>query len=297
MKDTERAKVKKTFAGRLLSFFQRSNTGETLPQPEQPRAKIMWGSDNRDVLTISTDGLARGVTPGVATVTAMVLDDEYYDAPSISFQITVTASAANDPVVSTGGVPAGNRDLPIANTTNLLSAAYSPRLVSIGTSVPTMHDNMQVTPETLDAYKLLYASMQAAGVGEVYIISGYRSYQRQSELLEAQIQQFIDKKYSAEKARTEALKSVQPPGASEHQLGLSIDLSTDGKTQENFHLLSQGRWITQNCHKFGFVIRYPQDKATITQIKFEPWHLRYVGVDHATYMYEHGLCLEEYVLL
>ncbi|MCL2486528.1 MAG: cell wall-binding repeat-containing protein [Oscillospiraceae bacterium] len=193
-------------------------------------------------------------------------------------------------------VPAGNRSLPIANLNHMLPATFVPPLVPVGKKAPTTGD-YYLTQETLDAYVRMYQDLVVAGKGNVYIISAYRSYQRQNELLNNRINSYISSGYSPANARAQALKSIQAPGASEHQLGLSIDLSTNGSTQSNFHNLSQGRWITENCPKYGFVIRYAANKQSITGIIHEPWHLRYVGVEHAQYMTANGLCLEEYILL
>ena len=264
--------------------------------PFQPRVKIVWTSSDPSVLSMTTDGWATGVSPGEATVTAIVLDNDQYNGPSVSHKIMVTSydvsSSQQRP-----DVPAGNRNLPIANADNLLSENFVPRLILVGDTVPKMNDNLQLTRETLDAYVRLHNDFKSAGKGEVFIISTYRSYQRQNELFEDRTKIYINKGYSESDARAETLKTIQFPGASEHQLGLSIDLSTDGNTQHNFHTLPQGKWIAENCHKYGFIIRYPADKTALTGINFEPWHLRYVGIAHAEYMKANNLCLEEYIVL
>ena len=92
---------------------------------------------------------------------------------------------------------------------------------------------------------------------------------------------------------------VQYPGASEHQSGLAIDVINKagiGKnfTNDAFAPSKEGKWLAENCWDYGFVIRYPEDKVEITGIKYESWHLRYVGVQVAQYMRDHNLCLEEF---
>jgi len=87
------------------------------------------------------------------------------------------------------------------------------------------------------------------------------------------------------------------PGHSEHQSGLAFDLkcpSYDGLTTA-FADMPEGIWVAENCHKYGFIIRYPKDKEEITGYMYEPWHVRYLGVDTATAVVKSGLCLEEYL--
>ena len=91
---------------------------------------------------------------------------------------------------------------------------------------------------------------------------------------------------------------ISPPGSSEHQSGLAVDISWG----ESYYFLSEEmedtaeyRWLTEHAHEYGFIIRYPRGRERVTGIRFEPWHIRYVGAPHAAYMAENGLTLEEYV--
>lgn len=114
--------------------------------------------------------------------------------------------------------------------------------------------------------------------------SGYRSYKSQKNL-------FKDRVLSQGRESAEAY--VAKPGYSEHQTGLAIDITNE----ENY--LTQGSkeaiWLEENCHKFGFIIRYPYGKEDITGIEYEPWHIRYVGKEAAKYIYDNGITLEEYL--
>ena len=281
------------------------NVGETTlllakTMPNQPRASIIWGCDKPEVLALTSDGFATGISPGEANVTVMVIDPDNYNAPSETFRVVVTDSLdASAFSLAPGEIPGGNRELPIANISHSCSSDYVPQLVSIGDSVPRKHpeQDMQCTREALAAYIQMYVDMQNDGVGPLFIISAYRSYDRQSQLLAAEIKKHIDEGLDEKAARAEAVKTVQPPGASEHQLGVSLDVSTDGQAQKDFMNYPQGVWLARNAYKYGFIIRYPFDKVDLTGINFEPWHLRYVGMLHAMYMHEYNLCLEEYVVL
>ncbi len=122
----------------------------------------------------------------------------------------------------------------------------------------------------------------------LYGVSGYRSYKRQQDIYNRNIAN------RGQKA-TDAVSAM--PGSSEHQTGLSIDISSRsvgclldprlGDTKE-------GKWIAKNAHKFGFIVRFPYGKSKITGYSYEPWHIRYVGTDLAAYLYKNKLTLDEY---
>ncbi len=122
---------------------------------------------------------------------------------------------------------------------------------------------------------------------EIIIVDGFRTYEWQQVVLDAKIQQLGE-----EQGRLIACE----PGASEHHTGYALDLSLyiDGIQQE-YDGTGDYQWITDNCYKYGFVIRYPENKTGVTGINYEPWHLRYVGKPHALYMTKNNLCLEEYI--
>ncbi len=125
---------------------------------------------------------------------------------------------------------------------------------------------------------------------QVYLtaISGYRSYDYQEMLLEREKKQFGEEK---------AVMAVAPPGQSEHQSGLAMDISSksnDFQVDIPFGETKEGKWLHENAHKYGFILRYPEDKVDITQYQYEPWHFRYVGKDVAKVIYENDWTLEEY---
>jgi D-alanyl-D-alanine carboxypeptidase len=96
----------------------------------------------------------------------------------------------------------------------------------------------------------------------------------------------------------EARRVSARPGHSEHQLGLALDLSTHalgGGLSENFSLTPEGTWVKNNAHRFGFIVRYPQNREADTGFTYEPWHIRYVGVEAATEIFNSGQILEEYL--
>jgi len=140
-------------------------------------------------------------------------------------------------------------------------------------------------------------SARADGLSPI-VISSFRSVSRQTTLFNNRIQRFIDENgYSEEDAFEAARRIVAYPGTSEHNLGLAVDIvsnSYHGLTERQA-TTPEGMWLAENSFRYGFVLRYPDDKQHITNIIFEPWHFRYVGVYAATEMFERGLVLEEFV--
>lgn len=145
----------------------------------------------------------------------------------------------------------------------------------------TLKDGVfQKADELLGTFENSYSS-------DLLVACGYRSKEVQESLYNDKVER---------DGVEEADKWVAKPGYSEHQTGYAFDLSlmSDGITYE---YTGEGdyAWINQNCYKYGFIVRYPVDKASITHIEYEPWHFRYVGVPHAEYIYNNSICFEEYI--
>lgn len=123
----------------------------------------------------------------------------------------------------------------------------------------------------------------------LYLVSGYRSYSRQVELYDSYINQ-----YGTDHTELYSAK----PGHSEHQTGLSLDVSSpsaNNNLEEVFAYTNEGIWLAENAHKYGFIIRYPKGKEEITQYAYEPWHIRFVGKEAASEIYRKNLTLEEFL--
>jgi zinc D-Ala-D-Ala carboxypeptidase len=141
--------------------------------------------------------------------------------------------------------------------------------------------------EAAEALEKMFTAAAKNGI-ELYAISGYRSYKRQQSLFEAEVNRV---------GKEKAVQAVAIPGASEHQSGLAMDISSKSNKfylNEAFANTTEGKWLKDNAHRFGFILRYPKEKIDITNYMYEPWHYRYVGVKAATIMYEHNWTLEEY---
>lgn len=127
------------------------------------------------------------------------------------------------------------------------------------------------------------------------ICSPYRDLQRQEYLFDRKINQFLAEGLSYMEAYQLGSQVVTVPNASEHQLGLALDILADSYTKllKGFADTDGGKWLAENSYRFGFILRYPRDKEDITGIIFEPWHFRYVGKEAAALMTKQGLTLEE----
>lgn len=147
-----------------------------------------------------------------------------------------------------------------------------------------------LTYEAATAIEALFADAKSQGI-ELAGVSLYRSYNRQKSIYNANVER---------QGLETASKYSAKPGFSEHQTGLAIDVSAASvgyDLVENFASTTEGKWVNDNCHRFGFIIRFKEGKEDITGYAYEPWHLRYVGIDAATYIMENDLTLEEYYAL
>lgn len=151
--------------------------------------------------------------------------------------------------------------------------------------------DMEMDERIVEPYKEM---IQAAGRDGItlWLSSAYRSPEKQQELLDREIRQHQNSGLSYEEASEKAVAAVARAGHSEHNTGLAIDVNG---VRAAFEQEEGYRWLTEHAQEYGFILRYPKDKEDITKIMFEPWHYRYVGVEHAKKMNELGLCLEEYV--
>ena len=179
----------------------------------------------------------------------------------------------------------------LANFENLLDADFVPEVTEV-------ENGQEFDVRAANHLKALIQVARDAGY-TVYFCSGYRSYEIQHALYWRHIDEFIAEGMTEAEAHATTRLSVNYPGASEHQLGLSADLlEYDGQPMlPDIGGSGLMLWLEENCADYGFIIRYPADKTDITGISYEPWHLRYVGAEAAEYIMEKGLCLEEFLAL
>lgn len=189
----------------------------------------------------------------------------------------------------TGSVGESDWNLLLVNPWNKLPQDFSVKL--------TMLKNGQAIDER--AYPDLQAMMDAAraeGLSPV-ICSSYRTKEKQQTLFRNEVNKYLAQGYPQNEAEIKAGEWVAVPGTSEHQTGLAVDIVASSyqqldKYQEN---TAEQKWLMENSYKYGFILRYPNNKSEITGISYEPWHYRYVGKEAAREIYERGICLEEYL--
>lgn len=149
--------------------------------------------------------------------------------------------------------------------------------------------NVELDKEAMEPFNQMLSDFKKEkGRSDIMAISGYRTKDFQQQLLEEEIQK---------SNKEEAAKWVAKPGHSEHHTGYAMDIGiyTDSGRSEQYKGTGKYAWINQNCYKYGFIVRYPEEKADITKISYEPWHFRYVGKAHSHIIAEMGICYEEYI--
>lgn len=180
---------------------------------------------------------------------------------------TTNKSSKGYPIIYKNGAYYVNGIL-IANKTYALSSSYAPG---------------SLTKETNAAFEKMKAEAAKEGIN-LKIISGYRTYSHQNTLYN---------NYVKRDGKSAADRYSARPGHSEHQTGLAFDVNS---LEQSFGSTKAGIWLNENCYKYGFILRYPKGKESITGYMYEPWHFRYIGED-AKNLYNNGswLTLEEYL--
>lgn len=149
-------------------------------------------------------------------------------------------------------------------------------------SLPSSYGN-GLTGETRNNFNRMKSAAKEENL-DIFISSGYRSYNRQKTLYN---------NYVSNDGKEEADTYSARPGHSEHQSGLALDVNT---VDDSFANTEEAKWLVENCYKYGFILRYPKGKSNETGYKYEPWHFRYVGEDLATKLYNNGnwITMENY---
>ena len=163
--------------------------------------------------------------------------------------------------------------------------------VELAPSISADSDSLKLDYRVAPHYNKMYLAALADGI-ELVPISGYRSVERQQRNFENKIQKYLDQGYGKIEATQMAATIILPPGTSEHNAGLAMDICS---LEQNFEDTEEFAWLCENAADYGFILRYPEDKQDITKIIYEPWHWRYVGIDAAKEMKASGECFEEYL--
>ena len=176
----------------------------------------------------------------------------------------------------------------LVNRDNLLASDFIPNdLVNLDINFQNYPNERTLKKEGADAAKEMFDAAKKDGV-KLIGASGYRSYKLQKQIYDTRV---------SEKGLEEASKYIAIPGASEHQSGLALDiLSTEYQNLDSgFENTEAFKWLIDNCHKYGFILRYLKGKEDITGYSYEPWHFRYIqDTEVAKYIMDNNLTFEEF---
>ena len=203
-----------------------------------------------------------------------------------------TPAPGSEPWVRADGLPL------LVNAANHLPSGYQTAdLVMMRTycdsSIVTIKGSeIQGERVAVDALMAMLRAAHQDGLTIWQVSAGHRSVAYQQQLFDDQVYAYRQDGMTRTQAEAKTRQTVADPGASEHHTGLAFDITVPG---QQFSNTKQSQWLAQHCWEYGFMIRYPIDKVNITGISYEPWHVRYVGVEHSIRMRDEGLCLEEYI--
>lgn len=243
-------------------------------------------SDNSDESLESADNSS---TSDVTIDNSSSVEVKYTTTDHYSYAVTLSEEELR--AINSGS---DGKYLMLVNKVNKLPDSYVPKgLVDIrDTRKDRAPEKMIKIAET--ALHAFLAEAAYYGYGDVTITSGYRSIAKQQSLFNMYVNQEMAKGKDKESAIAAASVYSAYPGTSEHHTGLCADMHNLSAASQTFGYTDAGKWMAENAHRFGFILRFPRGKEEVTTYMWEPWHFRFVGIHHATEMYEKGLCLEEY---
>ena len=236
----------------------------------------------------------RAVVPSASAASAISMPAQSIADPTVS-SAENTAAPANALGLTADESRAMLADplMVLVNHTSKMPDDYTFDTKECG-SAPAVNKTLQTV--ACDAFLEMQKAAAADGV-TVWMQSGYRSVKYQTSLYERKTKYYLDKGYDNATAKEKAAAVVNPPGYSEHNCGLAADLNSPEHTglDEGFEKTAAFRWLCEHAGDYGFILRYPKDAEDKTEIIYEPWHWRYVGVENAAKINASGLCFEEYI--
>ena len=236
----------------------------------------------------------RAVVPSASAASAISMPAQSIADPTVS-SAENTAAPANALGLTADEARAMLADplMVLVNHTSKMPDDYTFDTKECGSATAV---NKTLQTAACDAFLEMQKAAAADGV-TVWMQSGYRSVKYQTSLYERKTKYYLDKGYDNATAKEKAAAVVNPPGYSEHNCGLAADLNSPEHTglDEGFEKTAAFRWLCEHAGDYGFILRYPKDAEDKTEIIYEPWHWRYVGVENAAKINASGLCFEEYI--
>lgn len=275
----------------MISVLTLMSNNESIPLSEDELAEVNFASSEPELFTIDERGIiqaAEQVRIGqAATITAEFKHMSAQLEVSASYSLNDTASENEEGLLM---VLNPNSIAVIVNKERYLADDYIPSdlvEVNVPFSFEGQNERRFLRQEAAEALERLFEQADEDHM-DLVAVSGYRSYATQHSLFHH---------YVSIHGEEETLTFSAYPGTSEHQTGLTMDVSTPSignALKQSFADTKEGQWVKDNAAEFGFIIRYPQHKEHITGYTFEPWHLRYVGIPLAQIVVKQDLTLEEY---
>ena len=236
----------------------------------------------------------RAVVPSASAASAISMPAQSIADPTVSSAENTTAPAnALGLTADEARAMLADPLMVLVNHTSKMPDDYTFDTKECGSATAV---NKTLQTAACDAFLSMQKAAAADGV-TVWMQSGYRSVKYQTSLYERKTKYYLDKGYDNATAREKAAAVVNPPGYSEHNCGLAADLNSPEHTglDEGFEKTAAFRWLCEHAGDYGFILRYPKDAEDKTEIIYEPWHWRYVGVENAAKINASGLCFEEYI--
>ena len=240
--------------------------------------KLGYIKDINEYITVSyfrIDNLSRYMAYKTKT-------ERQYDVVMTNVNIGLDKDYYDDEIVQT--VSDTKTTLILVNKYNKLPDGYEP------TDLTKISDGCaKEASELREDAALAFENLCAASIADgakVLALSAYRSYKTQQSTWDS---------YMKSNGSSYTYYYVAKPGFSEHQTGLALDLASGSVPGKTFSYTKDYTWTINNAYKYGFIVRYEEGKESITGYNFEPWHIRYVGVDIAKYIHDHDITFDEYI--
>ena len=228
-------------------------------------------------------------------ITDVSSESEAESEEAVSSEEVVSSEETADPVQEK---PEQSWSTMLVNAWNYMPEGYVPEVHAINYQGVSPANN-KFDVRAVDAVEQMLADARAAGYN-MYLVSAYRSHEYQIGLYNRKVNEYLNAGYDEATARSEASQWVAIPGTSEHCIGLAADIVSstwynyNSDLTHDFENTEHFKWLYEHCADYGFILRYPKGKESITGITYEPWHYRYVGVEAAKYIMENNLTLEEF---
>lgn len=278
VKDTQPPKIvfkEKTVTIESGSAFDPADNIQSVSDPVDGSLPLLT-DDSKEEAGYTIEHKIDTDTPGTYTVTIQAQDSSN-NKSSAEYQVIVNRQPSKDSSSSSDNTTASS-----GSSSSAIQPTYIKGILLVNKqyALPRSYGGTDQT-----AYNALIKLQDAASRAgySMPLLSGYRSYDYQAQLYE---------NYVARDGQAAADRYSARPGHSEHQSGLAFDV---GNIDYDFGKTARGKWLAEHCAEFGFILRYPQGKESITGYMYEPWHIRYVGINAAKAIMNNSLTLEEYL--